>query len=132
MQETKTTIILNIAEPQSLLKTYTVPSPFKDSFELFWQLAICLVFLSPFHPSITFHIETSHLFCRGKQITGFYMECNTGLKCVKPLVRIISSKIFNRRYIGYKFFQVTLKWPKKSLRVSSQQQFIAVQEALQE
>ena len=29
-----------------------------------------------------FHIETSHLFCATKQMTGFYMKRNTGLKVV--------------------------------------------------
>ena len=33
--------------------------------------------LNPFQPGFALHIETSHLIC-----TGFYMECNTGLKCV--------------------------------------------------
>ena len=37
-----------------------------------------------FQPSLAFHIETSHLFRRTKQITGFYMKRNTGLKWGKP------------------------------------------------
>ena len=32
-----------------------------------------------FQPSVAFHIETSHLFCFAKHITGFYMERNTGM-----------------------------------------------------
>ena len=36
--------------------------------------------INPFQPSVTFHIETSHLICSAKQITGFYMKYNTGLK----------------------------------------------------
>ena len=35
-----------------------------------------------FQPSAAFHIETTHLFCCAKQMTGFYMKCNTGLKLV--------------------------------------------------
>ena len=34
-------------------------------------------------PCVVFHIETSHLFCRAKQMTGSYMKRNTGLKLVK-------------------------------------------------
>ena len=34
-------------------------------------------------PNVAFHIETSHLFCFAKQVTGFYMKRNTGLKWVK-------------------------------------------------
>ena len=34
-------------------------------------------------PSISFHIETSQLFCRAKQMTSFYMKRNTRLKWVK-------------------------------------------------
>ena len=35
-----------------------------------------------FHPlqsSVAFHIETSHLICISKQMTGFHMKRNTGL-----------------------------------------------------
>ena len=32
--------------------------------------------------SVPFHMETSYLFCPAKQMTGFYMICNTGLKWV--------------------------------------------------
>ena len=31
-----------------------------------------------------FHIETSHLFFRAKQMAGFYMKRNAGQKWVKP------------------------------------------------
>ena len=51
----------------------------------YFNEALTLSFLfhvNPFQPSVAFHIETSHLFCRAKQITGFYMKCNTGLKWV--------------------------------------------------
>ena len=40
--------------------------------------------LSHFSHSVTFDIETSHLFCRAKQMTGFCVKYNTELKCVKP------------------------------------------------
>ena len=39
---------------------------------------------NPFQPSVAFHVETSHLFCFAKQVTGFYMKCNTGLTFVNP------------------------------------------------
>ena len=35
------------------------------------------------HPSVVFHIETSHLICCADQMTGFYMKCKTGLKRFK-------------------------------------------------
>ena len=38
----------------------------------------------PFHPTVAFHIETSHLICAVNQITGFCIKCNTGLKWVNP------------------------------------------------
>ena len=40
---------------------------------------------NPFQPSVAFHVETSHLFSRAKQMTGFYIKCSTGLKCVNSL-----------------------------------------------
>ena len=30
--------------------------------------------INPLQPSIAFHIETGHLTCRAKQVTGFYMQ----------------------------------------------------------
>ena len=36
--------------------------------------------VNPFQLSVAFHIETSLLFCSVKQLTGFNMKCNTGLK----------------------------------------------------
>ena len=41
---------------------------------------------NPFQPSVAFHIETSHFFCSAKQMTGFYMKRNTGLKQVNPFL----------------------------------------------
>ena len=38
--------------------------------------------IDPFQPSVAFHIETSHLFRRANQITGFYMKRNTEGKWV--------------------------------------------------
>ena len=37
---------------------------------------------NPFQPSVLFHVETSHLLCIAKQMTGFYMKCSTRLKWV--------------------------------------------------
>ena len=42
-----------------------------------------LVRIYPFQTSVAFHIETSRLFCRAKQMIGFYMKRNTELKRVK-------------------------------------------------
>ena len=36
--------------------------------------------INSFQSGVAFHIETSHLFSRAKQMTGFYMKSNTGLK----------------------------------------------------
>ena len=36
--------------------------------------------VNPYHASVVFHIESSHLICDAKQMTGFYIKCNTGLK----------------------------------------------------
>ena len=43
--------------------------------------------INPFHPSVTLHLETSHLVCVAHQMAGFYMKCITGLKCVNLLNR---------------------------------------------
>ena len=43
---------------------------------------------NPFHSSVTFHIGTSHLFCRIKQMTGFFTKCNTELKWVSLYISL--------------------------------------------
>ena len=40
------------------------------------------VLFNLFQPNATSHIETSHLFCLEKQMTGFFMKGNIGLKWV--------------------------------------------------
>ena len=42
---------------------------------------------NPFEPSVVFHIET-----RARQMTGFYMEHNTGLKWVKQQLKVKHSE----------------------------------------
>ena len=46
-------------------------------------------------PSVAFHIETSHLICTEKQITVFFMKCNTGLRWVQWVRRIFSGNLMN-------------------------------------
>ena len=36
--------------------------------------------INQFQLNVGIHIETSHLFCRAKQITAFYMKLNIKLK----------------------------------------------------
>ena len=38
--------------------------------------------INPFQLGVALHIKTSHLFYSAKQMTGFYMKSNTGLKCI--------------------------------------------------
>ena len=62
--------------------------------ELKENILICLNF-KPFQPSVAFHIETSHLFCRTKQMTGFYVKRSNGLKWVNPSRVQLSDYILN-------------------------------------
>ena len=55
--------------------------------------------INPFHPNVAFHVETSHLFCSAKQMTGFYMERNTGLKWVN-IQAFTQNQVF--RYVSKK------------------------------
>ena len=38
--------------------------------------------INTFEQNVTFNIETTHLFCRAKKMTGFNMKRNTGLKWI--------------------------------------------------
>ena len=51
--------------------------------------------VNPFQPSVMFHIETSHLFCRAKQMSGFYMKRNTGLKWADVIKMLPSNQTSN-------------------------------------
>ena len=66
---------------------------------------ILRVFSLTHFSQVLFHIKTSHLFCSAKQMTGFYMKHNTGLKWVKNSWTLsMNSKLFR----GNNFF-VSLK-----------------------
>ena len=41
---------------------------------------------NPFQPSVAIYIETSHLLCSAKQMTGFYIKRNNRLKQVNPVI----------------------------------------------
>ena len=47
------------------------------------------LFLTRFQPSVAFHVETSQLFCSAKQMSGFYMKRNIGLKWVNLNIDIV-------------------------------------------
>ena len=55
----------------------------KKRVSLNLNMIIIYKYVNPYRPSVVFHIETSHLFCRAKEMTGFYIKHNTGLKWVK-------------------------------------------------
>ena len=54
----------------------------------FWKI-------NSFQPSVAFHLETIHLFCWVKQMTGFYMKCNIVLKSSNFL------KLFKKRFMNF-------------------------------
>ena len=74
----------------SLLSFYTLPNTLVTWEYIVWKrVGSRMVYfnlqthlISPFRPSVAFHIETSHLFCSANQMTGFYMKFNTGLTWV--------------------------------------------------
>ena len=41
--------------------------------------------LNPFQPSVAFYTDTSYLFYKAKQLTDYYMKCNTGLRQAKAI-----------------------------------------------
>ena len=52
-------------------------------------------YINRFSLSAAFNIETSHLFCWAKQMTGSYMKCYTGLKWVNLIFLFILWTIHN-------------------------------------
>ena len=61
-----------------------------ECLTILWGWRLKVDHMNLFQPSVAFYIETSHLFCFVKQIAGFYMERNTGLKCVNKLYALVT------------------------------------------
>ena len=55
--------------------------------------------INPFQLSVAFHIEISHSFCSAKQLTGFYMKRNTGLKWVNRIRKIYGRHRWRSRFL---------------------------------
>ena len=49
------------------------------------EICLKLHMLNSFQPRVAFQMETSHLVCKAKQVTGFYMKRSTNLKWLKNL-----------------------------------------------
>ena len=77
--------------------------------------------VNPFQPSVAFHIETSHLICNANQMTGFYIECNTGLKWLNgfrvfDILRsslkrdsLLTLSIENKSQVCFEYFGAAIK-----------------------
>ena len=66
-------------------KQYKIFESLKEALVIFKGNSLIVMFIYlltviPFQPSVLFHIETSHLFCSAKQITGVCMKRNIELK----------------------------------------------------
>ena len=60
-----------------------------------------LCHFNQFQPSVTFHIETSHLICTANQTTGFYMKSNTWLKWVNGSYKWAHSVLLCEVFLEY-------------------------------
>ena len=61
-----------------IISTKIIGQEISENLPIFMML-----FFNLFQPSLAFQIEGSHLICIANQMTGFYMECKTGLKWVE-------------------------------------------------
>ena len=82
-----------------------------------------LYFFNPFHPSVAFHIETSHLICTANQMTGFYIKRNTGLKWIQLYLSVsfFSCVVCCSRLCRFVF--KTCRSDRESLSLSSRSTF---------
>ena len=56
-----------------------------------------------FQPTVAFLIETSHLFCPVKQMTGFYMKRNSCLKLVECKLLHLEIRMNNVMFFSFIF-----------------------------
>ena len=75
------------------VKIFTIIFP--DSWNIFIKSIFGKLIIS-YQSSVAIYIDTSHLFCSAKQMVGFYMKRNTGLKWVNLAVTIQSSNSLER------------------------------------
>ena len=70
--------------------------------------------INPFQPCVAFHIETSHLFYRANQMTGFYMKRNKGLIWVKRSYfdGTNASKLMKKASLGWPVSDSTISFLK--------------------
>ena len=67
--------------------------------------------LNTFQTNIAFYIETIHLICSGKQMTGFYMKCKTGLKCIKRTqIQILTGQFISKNCYSISNFNKTFNY----------------------
>ena len=70
-------------------------SIYKMLYLIIFNSLTLTIFISQSNPvqlSFAFHIETSHLFCSAKQLTGYYMKWNTEKKNIKKIETYIFFK----------------------------------------
>ena len=68
---------LNFWKKSSTIDVWQGPKYTSDDEKILFAIKVNL-----FQPSVAFHIETSHLFYRAKQMTWSYMKRNTGMKWI--------------------------------------------------
>ena len=73
-----------------------------------WTQTILAV--NPFQPCVVFHIETSHLFCSVKQMAGFFIKCNTGLKLVKFIRWLLLLTQFQNPFEHFRWSSFESNW----------------------
>ena len=63
---------------------------YRRAFYLILLIDSSIFSINPFQPSVAYHIETKPSFWTAKQMTGFYVKCNTALKWVMLVLHSFS------------------------------------------
>ena len=56
--------------------------------------------MNPFQPSVACYIETNYLICFTNQVTGFYLECNIGLRLIN-ILKVLKIDKVDTRYVYF-------------------------------
>ena len=77
------TNILKVASRELLQNVSQLWQDFSEYILIGEIAGFIFVHINPIHSSVAFHTKTSPLIYTANQMTGFCMECSTGLKWVK-------------------------------------------------
>ena len=75
----------HLVQNREMLATLFILVHVRNELKCKWESLPYVALINLFQSIAAFYIETSHLFSSAKQMTCFYMKCNTELKWINSV-----------------------------------------------